>query len=468
MKYNSLNYHKSPLFQDPIQGGKIVSCTSEKHLVAVIGAGPAGLSAAKQLTCEKIHVALFNRDVKPGGLAEYGIYPSKHKLKEALRAQFRQILALPQIDYYGNISIGQSGDLTFDDLRDIGFQALMVTTGAQKAKHLGIPGEELNGVYHAQELVYHYNLLPPFSTMPYTIGRQVAIVGAGNVMTDIARWLLHEKRVEKVYIIVRRSPADVKFDRKELEYVAANLDLSALNQEFERTAPIMLAMSKDIEQAKSNILAAIPNAFPKKFDARLIFTFLSSPTKILGNSSGQVVGLEIEDNTLEMKNGETKAKGLGIKHQIPIDNVILAIGNLVDDQFGLPSRGNGYVIHPEPRFPIDNTSYEASDSQNGQLIKDIFIAGWARRASTGLVGIARKDGVNGAKAMIQYLQNIPPISMQSLEKIQDRLAQLNKPIITKSDILYLEELERKEAQRLNLDEYKWATNTEMLRLIKQG
>lgn len=444
-----------------------MSCTSEKHLVAVIGAGPAGLSAAKQLACEKIHVALFNRDIKPGGLAEYGIYPSKHKLKEGLRTQFRQILALPQIDYYGNISIGQSGDLTFDDLRDIGFQALMVTTGAQKAKHLGIPGEELNGVYHAQELVYHYNLLPPFSTMPYAIGRHVAIVGAGNVMTDIARWLLHEKVVEKVYIIVRRSPADVKFDRKELEYVAANLDLSALNKEFERTAPIMLAMSKDIEQAKSNILAAMPNAYPKTSEAQLIFTFLSSPTRILGNVSGQVVGLEIEENTLEMENGETKARGLGIKHQIPVDNVILAIGNLVDDQFGLPSRGNGYVMHPEPRYPIDNTSYEAYDSQNGQLIKDIFIAGWARRASTGLVGIARKDGVNGAKAIIQYLQNMPPTSMQSIEKIQSRLAQLNKPIITKSDILYLEELERKEAQRLNLDEYKWATNTEMLRVINK-
>jgi hypothetical protein len=62
---------------------------------------------------------------------------------------------------------------------------------------------------------------------------------------------------------------------------------------------------------------------------------------------------------------------------------------------------------------------------------------------------------------------MPPTTMQSIEKIQSRLAQLNKPIITKSDILYLEELERKEAQRLNLDEYKWATNTEMLRVINK-
>ena len=61
------------------------------YVVAVIGAGPAGLFAAKQLAAEGVHVALLNRDIKPGGLAEYGIYPDKHKMKDGLRAQFRQI-----------------------------------------------------------------------------------------------------------------------------------------------------------------------------------------------------------------------------------------------------------------------------------------------------------------------------------------------------------------------------------------
>src|SRR5512142_1781433 len=123
------------------------------HLVAIIGAGPAGLYAAKQLTGEGVRVVLFNRDIKPGGLAEYGIYPDKHKMKEGLRNQFRQILASPLLDYYGNVTVGEQGDLTLDDLREAGFQALLVTAGAQGTKWLGLPGEDLTGVYHAKDLV---------------------------------------------------------------------------------------------------------------------------------------------------------------------------------------------------------------------------------------------------------------------------------------------------------------------------
>ena len=144
--------------------------TKEKNLVAIIGAGPAGLYASKQLANAGAHIAIFNRDVKPGGLAEYGIYPDKYKMKEGLRNQFRQILALPQIDYYGNVKVGQTGDLTLDDLRALGFQAFLITVGAQGTKWLGLPGEDLHGVYHAKDVVYHYNQLPPSASSPLTSG----------------------------------------------------------------------------------------------------------------------------------------------------------------------------------------------------------------------------------------------------------------------------------------------------------
>ncbi|MCK5428019.1 MAG: NAD(P)-binding protein, partial [Anaerolineales bacterium] len=82
------------------------------YLAAVIGAGPAGLYGARQLAKDGVRVVLFNRDIKPGGLAEYGIYPTKYKMKVGLRRQFRQVLQNPEVDYYGNISIGEQGDLT--------------------------------------------------------------------------------------------------------------------------------------------------------------------------------------------------------------------------------------------------------------------------------------------------------------------------------------------------------------------
>jgi len=164
------------------------------HLIGMIGAGPAGLYAAKKLAEAGVHVVLFNRDIKPGGLAEYGIFPTKHKMKEGLRKQFRKILAHPQVDYYGNCSVGEKGELTLADLQILGCDALICAAGAQGTKSLGLPGEDAIGVMHAKDLVYYYNHLPPFSQRQFPIGKRVAIIGMGNVMIDIAHFLLRLRK----------------------------------------------------------------------------------------------------------------------------------------------------------------------------------------------------------------------------------------------------------------------------------
>ena len=149
-----------------------------KMQVAVIGAGPAGLFAAEALSSKGYGVALFNRDIKPGGLAEYGIFPDKHKLKNGLRTQFRSILHSDKIGYYGNIHIGVDKCMELHDLFQWGFEAVLVTCGAQGVKSLNLPGETLEGVINAKDLVYYYNQLPPFSSNVYHFGRKAAIVGA--------------------------------------------------------------------------------------------------------------------------------------------------------------------------------------------------------------------------------------------------------------------------------------------------
>ena len=109
---------------------------------------------------------------------------------------------------------------------------MLVTAGAQGTKWLGLPGEDLTGVYHAKDVVYFYNKLPPFSQKKFRFGRRVAIVGAGNVMVDIARYLIQDVKADEVIAVVRRGPAEVKFDKKEMEYVIANLDIAALDEEI--------------------------------------------------------------------------------------------------------------------------------------------------------------------------------------------------------------------------------------------
>ncbi len=444
--------------------------TQSKYLVAVIGAGPAGLFAARQLAEDGAHVVLFNRDIKPGGLAEYGIYPEKYKMKEGLRKQFRQIMQMPDIDYYGNVTVSQKGDMTLDDLKNAGFQALLVTAGAQGTKWLGLPGEDIpKGVYHAKDIVYHYNKLPPFSQKEFYIGNHVALVGAGNVMLDIARWLIRTVKVEEVIAVVRRGPAEVKFDKKEMEYVIANLDREALDQEVARAAPVMQAIEQDPEAAKAFILSALPKALEPVSKSRFRFDFLASPVRIIGDAQGQVCGIEIEENKLVPANGDTKARGTGVKHETAVDTVIFCIGDKVDESFGLPVQWNAFVKNPDPAYPVDGISYEAYDPEAQKPINGLFVAGWSREASSGLVGIARKDGERGAKAVLQYLQTLPPLSdaPDALSNTQKLLQKIHKPVIKKEDIQRLEIAEKAEADRLMLEEFKFGTNEEMLAAMGQ-
>ncbi|MGE5221373.1 MAG: FAD-dependent oxidoreductase, partial [Omnitrophica WOR_2 bacterium] len=440
-----------------------------KYLVAVIGAGPAGLFAARQLASAGAHVVLFNRDIKPGGLAEYGIYPSKIKMKEGLRKQFHQILESPQIEYLGNIKVGERGDLTLADLRALGFQAILVTVGAQGTKWLGLPGEKASGVYHAKDLVYHYNKLPPFSQQQFSIGRRVALIGVGNVMIDVAHWLIRELKVDEVIAVARRGPAEVKFTKKEMEIVASNLDLAALDREIDRVAPVMKAAGQNVNAARAFILSALPKAEPPVSQTRFRFEFLASPSRILSGEDGRVHGLEVEDTTLAATGDsrEPEARRLGTKRILDVDTVIFCIGDRVDETFGLPVRKNEFVKHAGPRFPVNGLSFEAYNPDLARPIDRVFVAGWSREASSGLVGVARKDGELGAQAVLRYLETLPPLKNpnQVLSDLERRLSILTKPVITKKELAQLEDAERSQAQRSALVEFKYASNEEMLAAI---
>ena len=430
---------------------------TQQFFVAVIGAGPAGIFGARELANLGARVVLFNRDIKPGGLAEYGIYPNKHTMKSGLRKQFRQALELPNLEYFGNLTIGGQGDLTLDDLRALGFQAILVTSGAQGTKWLGLPGEDLQGVYHAKDVVYHYNQLPPYSEKPFRFGKRCAVIGAGNVMLDIAHFLSRELKVDEVIAVVRRGPAEIKFDKKEMEYVVANLDQAALDAEIERVTPIMQAVHQDPVTATASILEALPKALPRVSATRFRFEFLASPVQMIGGADGNLTAVEIEDNILVEANGETKARGTGNKRRLDVESVIFAIGDKVDESFGLPVEKNEFVKNPNPRFPVDGNSYETP-------FEDIFVGGWSRKASSGLVGVARKDGTNAAKAVWQYLQTKQTVE-PSLETVSEKVKSLGKPVVLKDSLKRLDVAEQAEAQKRGLEAFKFDTNEEMLQAM---
>ncbi|HKJ26601.1 MAG TPA: FAD-dependent oxidoreductase, partial [Anaerolineales bacterium] len=381
---------------------------SSTHPVAVIGAGPAGIYAARQLASAGNPVALINRDIMPGGLAEYGIFHNKYRMKLGLRKQFNRILEDSNIQYYGNVKVNQKSDLNLDALRRMGFKGIVVAVGAQGTKWLGLPGEDLNGVYHAKDLVFHYNQLPPFSQKEFRIGNRVVLIGAGNVMADVANYCINDLHVKHVTTVVRRGPADVKFEKKEFATIANYLDQEALDREIERVRPILEGVNQDATGAKAFILSALFEAKESGSDSVFNFHFLATPRAVVGDEDGNVAGLQIEHTTLSARaDGRTSAEGLGTTEVIPADTVIFCIGDRVSASFGLPlDRWNEYAKNPEPRFPISGISYEAYDEVNMQPIEDVFLVGWAREASSGLVGTARKDGEQGAAAVLDYLETL--------------------------------------------------------------
>jgi ferredoxin--NADP+ reductase len=211
------------------------------------------------------------------------------------------------------------------------------------------------------------------------------------------------------------------------------------------------------------VLDALPKADPKFADTRFRFEFLTSPVQMLGEN-GILTGLEVEDNILVMKDGQLKSRGTGHKRILPVDTVIFAIGDKVDESFGLPVASNEFIKNPAPRFPVDNLSYEAFDAASNTPIPDVFVGGWSRQASEGLVGLARKDGTNASKAVQQYLQTLPSVN-PDLDVVARKMKGLPKPIITKDELQKLDTVEAVEAQKRGLEEFKFGSNEEMLQAL---
>ena len=230
-----------------------------------------------------------------------------------------------------------------------------------------------------------------------------------------------------------------------------------LDAEIQRVSPIMQAVNQDPVTVRASILEALPKALPKVSDTRFRFEFLASPVQMIGDA-GKLTQVELEDNVLVAKDGDTKAKGTGNKRRLDVETVIFAIGDKVDESFGLPVEWNEFVKNPKPRFPIDGKSYESP-------FEDVFVGGWSRQASSGLVGVARKDGTNASKVVWQYLQQTKQPIEPKVEAVAAKLKGLGKPIVLKEDIKKLEAVETAETQKRGVEEFKYDNNDDMLQAI---
>lgn len=251
--------------------------------VAVIGCGPSGITCAGELARKGYDVTVFEALHKPGGVLSYGI--PEFRLPKALVAKEIENVEKLGVDIETNVIVGKS--ITIDDLTSDGYKAVFIGSGAGLPKFLNIPGENLLGVYSANEFLTRVNLMKAFkfpeTPTPVKIGKKVAVVGAGNVAMDAARTA---KRLgaEEVYIVYRRS---------------------------EEECPARL---EEVHHAK---------------EEGIIFKFLNNPCKILGDENGYVTGMEVVKQEL----GEPDASGRrrpipieGSNYVMDVDSVIISVG----------------------------------------------------------------------------------------------------------------------------------------------
>ena len=280
--------------------------------VAVIGAGPAGLTCASDLSRRGYKVTVFEALHKPGGVLTYGI-PEFRLPKDIVMNEVAKIEE-SGVEMKYNYIIGKIK--TIDKLKEEGYKAFFIASGAGLPYFMGIPGENLNGVYSANEFLTRVNLMkaykfPEYDT-PVNVGKKVAVVGAGNVAMDAARSALR-LGAEKVYIVYRRTDAEMPARIDEIHH----------------------AEQEGIE-----------------------FHLLTSPVEIVGDEFGEVKKLICLKNKLgELdKSGRRRPVPVeGSEFELEMDTVIIAIGNganpvLLETIKGLELNKWGNIVADEKTF----------------------------------------------------------------------------------------------------------------------
>jgi hypothetical protein len=309
-------------------------------------------------------------------------------MKGGLRRQFQKILTDPLITYLGHVTISNNGNLTVRDLASRGFDALVYAIGAQGTKYLGVEGERLPGVYHAKDLVYHYNRLPPFSERPFPMGRRVAIVGVGNVMVDIANYCAHFAGGDEIIAIARRGPFEKAYDDREFEDVEDAFDHALHREEIERIRPRLLAAGQNPDE----LLAALRPSPSVAAGPRPSALPLPRLAQARGRRGGRVVGLEVEENRLERKGDRITAVGTGATSVIPADTVVFGGGR--PRRRGRGSALQGRALSHRPRRG-SGRRVPGARSRRREAQPGVFVVGfgapataWWPRAADAETGIS--------------------------------------------------------------------------------
>ena len=325
--------------------------TFDKGSVAVIGAGPSGLTAAGDLARMGYAVTVFEALHLAGGVLVYGI--PEFRLPKAIVQQEIDNLKAMGVTIQTNMVIGKV--LTVDDLFEQGYDAVYISSGAGLPRFMNIPGEGLKGVYSANEYLTRINLMKAYqegSKTPILRSRRVAVVGGGNVAMDAAR-SARRLGAETVYIVYRRGMEELPARKEEVEHA--------------------------IEEG-------------------IVFKTLTNPVEVLGDENGYVKGLRC----VEMKLGEPDESGRrrpveveGSEFTLDVDSMIVSVG----------TSPNPLLRQTTPGLNTDRRGCIVTDGVNGQTSREGVFAGGDAVTGAATVILAMGAGKQAAKAIDDYIRN---------------------------------------------------------------
>jgi ferredoxin/flavodoxin---NADP+ reductase len=272
-----------------------------------------------------------------------------------------------------------------------------------------------------------------------------------------------------VTIIARRGPLEIKFDEKEIGYLERHISRDEMIAELARVRERCERCNQDVSPANvfENHFRRLKDPDAVAVPPQLSFRFLSSPTAILAGPDGRIAQVEVTENDLVLKdNGDTAAVKTKATATLDIDTLIFAIGDRHDTKIGLPMGPEGYATRPDPEHPTD-AHFEVWNPETGSTLSGIYVVGWARRASTGLVGIARHDGELGAAKAIEYLKNLPDSGSLSEADILTRLEKKGLRPVTKADLDLLAAVEKRIAEERQLTSFKYSDDEAMYKAIHE-
>ena len=330
--------------------GKVALPQKNGHKVAVVGSGPAGLTCAGELAKSGYDVTIFEALHVPGGVLVYGI-PEFRLPKKIVQKEIENLEKLG-VKVLTNMVIGKT--LSVDELHQEGFEAVFIGTGAGLPRFMGIPGENLNGVYSANEYLTRINLMKAYkkdSATPVKIAKNVAVVGGGNVAMDAAR-CAKRMGAENVYIVYRRSLDEMPARREEIEH----------------------AMEEGI-----------------------IFKTLNNPVEIVGDENGDVCKM----NCIEMELGEPDESGRrrpvekeNSEYELQVDAVIMAIG----------TSPNPLIRNTTEGLDTNNRGCIVTLNDGGETSREGIYAGGDAVTGAATVILAMGAGKDAAKAIDNYIK----------------------------------------------------------------